>query len=461
MRIDTFCRLQSVRSRPASESTRPATCSPPTTTTIECSNFPRRSAHTATRRAQCWARSSSTPGFTTSSTAGVSAFRWPWRSIRIRRRITFTSPITRWRRAIRQNRVLAWYDAQSFRQRTRPPTLVFGQPDFYHTAANTDVRGAEWLRVPTLSTYPPGMTVDNSSNLYIVDNGNNRVLEYNNPFSGIQPGNGPVLTPPGTPSGSAGRHSRRQSIRYLRELYRKCLQPVTSGLRQHYGRSAGCGIRSAERGALRLGVNTRQAVIEYDNPQNSNATTANTANLGIRHLRRRLRILTIASGTSDCRALILQPASPWTRRAICTWLTPAPSAAPDVPRPARLRGRMHDQRRRLRMRGRHHRGQGLRHLRRGADGTGDFTANDCGGNITSAQSLDCGTRRIQVAWRSTPTKISTRMDPGQQPRPRVPQRRIALGKSHCDRGVRTGRQVSCRATLQTTTASRPTAWARR
>ena len=48
------------------------------------------------------------------------------------------------------------------------------------------------------------MTVDSSSNLYIVDTGNNRVLEYNNPFLGFVPGTGPRLTPSGTPSGSAG-----------------------------------------------------------------------------------------------------------------------------------------------------------------------------------------------------------------------------------------------------------------
>ena len=48
------------------------------------------------------------------------------------------------------------------------------------------------------------MTVDSSSNLYIVDSGNSRVLEYDNPFSGFVPGSGPRLTPPGTPSGSAG-----------------------------------------------------------------------------------------------------------------------------------------------------------------------------------------------------------------------------------------------------------------
>ena len=48
------------------------------------------------------------------------------------------------------------------------------------------------------------MTVDTSSNLYIIDSGNNRVLEYDNPFQGFVPGTGPRLTPPGTTPGSAG-----------------------------------------------------------------------------------------------------------------------------------------------------------------------------------------------------------------------------------------------------------------
>ena len=48
------------------------------------------------------------------------------------------------------------------------------------------------------------MTVDSSSNLYITDSGNSRVLEYDNPFSGFVPGSGPRLTPQSTPSGSAG-----------------------------------------------------------------------------------------------------------------------------------------------------------------------------------------------------------------------------------------------------------------
>jgi hypothetical protein len=101
-----------------------------------------------------------------------------------------------------QNRVLAWYDAQSFTN-GQPADLVFGQPDFYHIAGNNGVNGLGNPGPDTLSV-PQGMTVDSSSNLYIVDSGNNRVLEYDNPFQGFVPGTGPRLTPPGTASGSAG-----------------------------------------------------------------------------------------------------------------------------------------------------------------------------------------------------------------------------------------------------------------
>ena len=101
-----------------------------------------------------------------------------------------------------QNRVLAWYDAKTF-MNGQAADLVFGQPDFYHVAANTNSGGPNVLGPDTLQI-PGGMTVDNSSNLYIVDSGNNRVLEYDNPFQGFVPGTGPRLTPPGTQPGLAG-----------------------------------------------------------------------------------------------------------------------------------------------------------------------------------------------------------------------------------------------------------------
>ena len=100
------------------------------------------------------------------------------------------------------NRVLAWYDAKTFAN-GQPADLVFGQPDFYHTAGNNGFNGPGQAGPDTLET-PAGMTVDSSSNLYIVDTGNSRVLEYDNPFAGFVPANGPRLTTPGTPSGSSG-----------------------------------------------------------------------------------------------------------------------------------------------------------------------------------------------------------------------------------------------------------------
>jgi len=97
------------------------------------------------------------------------------------------------------DRVLAWYDAESFAN-GQPADLVFGQPDFYHIASNNGVDGIG----PDSLSNPLGMTVDSSSNLYIADSGNNRVLEYDNPFQGFNPADGPRLTPPGTETGSAG-----------------------------------------------------------------------------------------------------------------------------------------------------------------------------------------------------------------------------------------------------------------
>jgi NHL repeat len=103
-----------------------------------------------------------------------------------------------------QNRVLAWYDAATF-QNGQPADIVFGQPDFFHTAPNNGMASSDVGGVgPDSLESPIGMTVDSSSNLYIVDSGNDRVLEYNNPFLGFVPGTGPRITPVNTPPGSAG-----------------------------------------------------------------------------------------------------------------------------------------------------------------------------------------------------------------------------------------------------------------
>ena len=48
------------------------------------------------------------------------------------------------------NRVLAWYDAKTFTN-GQPADLVFGQPDFYHIAANNGVNGLGSAGPDTLS----------------------------------------------------------------------------------------------------------------------------------------------------------------------------------------------------------------------------------------------------------------------------------------------------------------------
>ncbi len=56
--------------------------------------------------------------------------------------------------------------------------LVIGQPDFLSGACNTAGLGASSL------CNPFGIAVDGSGNLYVADQNNNRVLEYNTPFAG-------------------------------------------------------------------------------------------------------------------------------------------------------------------------------------------------------------------------------------------------------------------------------------
>jgi len=74
------------------------------------------------------------------------------------------------------NRVLAWRNASSFTNGA-PADLVIGQPDFNSITANNGGIGAG-----TLSS-PYGVAVTPIGNLYVADKGNNRVLEYNTPFS--------------------------------------------------------------------------------------------------------------------------------------------------------------------------------------------------------------------------------------------------------------------------------------
>ena len=112
---------------------------------------------------------------------------------------------------VNQSRVLAWYDAKTF-MNGQTADLVFGQPDFYHTAGNNGVNGPGALGPDTLQV-PAGMTVDTSSNLYIVDSGNNRVLEYDNPFQGFNARNGPQTDSARYSVRLGRRHCRRSSVR--------------------------------------------------------------------------------------------------------------------------------------------------------------------------------------------------------------------------------------------------------
>jgi sugar lactone lactonase YvrE len=75
------------------------------------------------------------------------------------------------------NRVLGFANASSFAN-GEAASIVIGQPDFESSSNNQD-------NYPNATTLyePLGVAVDSSNNLYVSDYGNNRVLEYNTPFS--------------------------------------------------------------------------------------------------------------------------------------------------------------------------------------------------------------------------------------------------------------------------------------
>jgi sugar lactone lactonase YvrE len=76
------------------------------------------------------------------------------------------------------HRVLGWHSIAAL-ENGDPADLVIGQPDFLSWGAqcsNAAVTGA------TLC-FPSGVAVDPSGNLYVVDQGNSRVLEYDDPFT--------------------------------------------------------------------------------------------------------------------------------------------------------------------------------------------------------------------------------------------------------------------------------------
>ena len=77
---------------------------------------------------------------------------------------------------LNNNRVLGWNDAQGFANGA-PADLVIGQPDFTTGLSNNGGISASTLRNPS------GVAVDSKGNLYIFDWANNRILEYDSPFT--------------------------------------------------------------------------------------------------------------------------------------------------------------------------------------------------------------------------------------------------------------------------------------
>jgi sugar lactone lactonase YvrE len=76
------------------------------------------------------------------------------------------------------HRVLGWHSIAALKNGS-PADLVIGQPDFLSWSAqcnNAAVTGA------TLC-FPSAVAVDPAGNLYVADQGNNRVLEYDDPFA--------------------------------------------------------------------------------------------------------------------------------------------------------------------------------------------------------------------------------------------------------------------------------------
>jgi len=80
------------------------------------------------------------------------------------------------------NRVLGWKNAFAL-SNGAPSDLIIGQPDRFSTDC---ISPQTYLHpAPTAASLcgPVGVAVDSAGNLYVADNGNNRVLEYNQPFS--------------------------------------------------------------------------------------------------------------------------------------------------------------------------------------------------------------------------------------------------------------------------------------
>ena len=80
------------------------------------------------------------------------------------------------------SRVLGWHNVPAFANGAAAD-IVIGQPDFL--SSNCNQFSATTVAPPAANTlcFPNGVAVDPMGNLYVADLLNNRVLEYNQPFS--------------------------------------------------------------------------------------------------------------------------------------------------------------------------------------------------------------------------------------------------------------------------------------
>jgi uncharacterized protein (TIGR03437 family) len=80
------------------------------------------------------------------------------------------------------NRVLAWKDSTKFAN-GQPADLVIGQNDLLTTLPQGPGRAGS-TRQSSGFTFPIGLAVDPTGNLYVLDAGNNRILRFPHPFAG-------------------------------------------------------------------------------------------------------------------------------------------------------------------------------------------------------------------------------------------------------------------------------------
>jgi sugar lactone lactonase YvrE len=93
------------------------------------------------------------------------------------------------------NRVLGWSNASAFANGAAAD-LVIGQPDF-SSIGLVDISSRNWSDCKQTGAAtlcgPKSVATDGSGNLYVADTGNNRVLEYTNPFASCT---SPCVGPP-------------------------------------------------------------------------------------------------------------------------------------------------------------------------------------------------------------------------------------------------------------------------